>query len=244
MTIPLMSYAPSSQNQRVADFEVPGDEKLMIYRTETADSASNLDKVIWAAYRQIYNEQQLLVSNRQPSLESKLKAGQITVREFMRGLVLSPSFRQYNYEPNNNYRFVKMCIQRLLGRDVYSEKEKLAWSIVLATKGIEGFIDRLLTSKEYQANFGENIVPYQRRRILPQRAYGELPFARMPRYGEDYRIKLENLGYFSGEGYYNQPYLPPKPVLLVGKILAIAGASILVLGTIAVALTAWGLINI
>jgi phycobilisome rod-core linker protein len=38
--------------------------------------------------------------------------------------------------------------------------------------------------------FGENIVPYQRRRILPQREQGELPFERMPRYGTDYRDQL------------------------------------------------------
>lgn len=29
-----------------------------------------------------------------------------------------------------------MCIQRVLGRDVYNDREKLAWSIVLATKGL------------------------------------------------------------------------------------------------------------
>jgi phycobilisome rod-core linker protein len=49
---------------------------------------------------------------------------------------------------NNNYRFVEMCIQRVLGREVYDPKEKLAWSIVLATKGIKGFIDSLLGVSE------------------------------------------------------------------------------------------------
>jgi phycobilisome rod-core linker protein len=54
-----------------------------------------------------------------------------------------------------------MCIQRLLGRDVYNEREKIAWSIVLATKGLKGFIDDLLDSPEYLANFGYDTVPYQ-----------------------------------------------------------------------------------
>ena len=102
----------------------------------------------------------------------------------------------------------------------------------------------MLASEEYQANFGDDIVPCQRRRILPQRARGDLPFKRMPRYGEDYRIKLEKSGYFSGESYDHLTYVPPESVLLAGKILAIAGASILALGTVAVALAAWGLINI
>lgn len=245
MTIPLLDYPPSSQNQRVAGYEVPGDEQSIIYTIETADSGSEKDEVIWAAYRQIFNEQQLLKSNRQTALESQLKSGQINVREFIRGLLLSSSFRDRNYEPNNNYRFVQMCIQRVLGREIYNEKEKLAWSTVLATKGLLGFVDALLNSEEYLSNFGEATVPYQRRRILPQRDLGEIPFARMPRYGADYRTKLEELGYFSEQvGYYGKPYLPPQPVLLVGKVIAIAGALILGLGVLAVALAAWGLISL
>ncbi len=197
MTIPLLSYPLSTQNQRVAGFEVPGEEQPKIYNAETVLSDSEKNEVIWSAYRQIFNEQQLLASNRQLGLESQLKANQITVREFIRGLVLSQTFRERNYEPNNNYRFVQMCVQRVLGRDVYNDQEKLAWSIVLATKGLEGFIDALLGGEEYLNNFGDDIVPYQRRRIIAQRTEGDLPFARMPRYGADYRAKLEELGYFS-----------------------------------------------
>ena len=32
MTIPLLSYPPSAQNQRVANYEVPGEEQPMIDR--------------------------------------------------------------------------------------------------------------------------------------------------------------------------------------------------------------------
>ena len=76
------------------------------------------------------------------------------------------------------------------GRNVYSDREKLTWSIVLATKGLQGFVDELLNSEEYLDNFGDSVVPYQRRRILPQRAKGEVTFAHMARYGTDYRDKL------------------------------------------------------
>ena len=124
----------------------------MIYTTSNIPSASEIEEIIWAAYRQIFNEQQLLAYNRQIALESQLKANQITVKEFIRGLLLSQSFRERNYEPNNNYRFVQMCLQRVLGRDAYSEREKLAWSIVLATEGVEGLVDALLNSEEYQTN--------------------------------------------------------------------------------------------
>ena len=244
MSIPLLEYSPTSQNQRVTSYEVPGEEQPRIYSSENLLSGAEMDKLITAAYRQVFHEQQMLSSNRQRELESQLRMGQITVRDFIQGLVLSEPFRQRNYEVNNNYRFVQMCVQRLLGRDVYQEKEKIAWSIILATSGLQGFINALLDSEEYMNNFGYDIVPYQRRRILPQRVNGELPFERMPRYGEDHRKVLEKLGYFSGQIGSTKPYYPPEPVLLVAKILTITIASILGLLTIAVALAAWGIISL
>ncbi|MFM6157658.1 MAG: phycobilisome rod-core linker polypeptide, partial [Sphaerospermopsis kisseleviana] len=114
MTIPLLTYAPSSQNQRVKSFEIPGDEHPIIYTTEGTPSTEEINQLIWAAYRQIFNEQQILVSNRQLALESQLKNRNITVRDFIRGLLLSETFRLRNYNTNNNYRFVEMCIQRVL----------------------------------------------------------------------------------------------------------------------------------
>jgi phycobilisome rod-core linker protein len=190
MALPLLTYSPSSQNQRVVGYEVPGDEQPRIYTTENILSAGEIETLIHSAYRQIFHEQQMLVCNRQRSLESQLKIGQITVKDFIRGLAVSDSFRRLVYDSNNNYRFVQICIQRILGREVYSDREKIAWSIVLATKGLPGFIDDLLNSQEYSSNFGEDTVPYQRRRILPQRSQGDLPFERMARYGLDYRDKL------------------------------------------------------
>ncbi|NET26985.1 MAG: phycobilisome rod-core linker polypeptide CpcG [Okeania sp. SIO1I7] len=163
----------------------------MIYSAESLPSESGWDELIWAAYRQIYSEHQILKSDRQIFLESQLKNGQITVRDFIRGLVISDPFRRNNYETNSNYRFVELCVQRILGRDVYSEREKIAWSIVVATKGIEGFIDELLNSDEYLDNFGFDTVPYQRRRVIPQRDGGETPFnLKTPRYGFYYRTIL------------------------------------------------------
>jgi phycobilisome rod-core linker protein len=249
MTLPLLTYSPKSQNQRVTNFEIPGDEHPRIFTTEGCPSNLEFDQIIWAAYRQVFNEQQILVSNRQKGLETQLRNRQITVRDFIRGLANSDPFRRRNYEVNNNYRFVQLCIQRFLGRDVYNEREKIAWSIVLATKGLKGFIDDLLDSEEYITNFGYDLVPYQRRRILPQRFQGELPFARIPRYGADYRQQLESLGYFKVKpvkAYRWEWQKPPYPVwfYLTGKIITVTGAALLTLGLIAVTLAAWGIISL
>ena len=203
MTIPSLTYTPSSQNQRVSGFEVPGDETPRVYSTDDFLDSSEMDALIQTAYRQVFNEQQCITHHRQIALESQLRTGQITVRSFIRGLVVSDSFRRLNYEVNNNYRFAEMVIQRVLGRSVYNHRETLAWSIVLATKGLNGFIDTLINTEEYLEQFGEHTVPYQQRRILPQRSQGEVTFAHMARYGTDHRDKLPkpNLRALRGPGF-------------------------------------------
>ena len=189
MAIPLLSYRPKSQNVRVAGYEVPGDEQPKIYSTENLLSPSDMDDLIDAAYRQIFFH--AFKWDREINLESQLRNGQLTVRDFIRGLLLSKTFRNSFYEKNSNYRFVEQCVQRVLGRDVYSEREKIAWSIVVATKGIQGFVDQLLNSDEYLENFGYDTVPYQRRRNLPGRETGEIPFnIQSPRYDSYYRAIL------------------------------------------------------
>jgi len=124
-------------------------------------------------------------------LESQLRNGQLTVRDFIRGLLLSNTYRTSFYDKNSNYRFVEHTVQKVLGRAVYNEREKIAWSIVVATKGIQGFVDTLLNSDEYLNSFGYDTVPYQRRRNLPGRELGERPFnITSPRYDAYHRRQL------------------------------------------------------
>ena len=185
----MLGYGPISRNVRVAGYEVGSEEDARIYSSDNLLSAGDMGLLIEAAYRQIYFH--CFAADREVTLESQLRNGQISVRDFIRGLMLSDRFKRSFYDLNSNYRFVEQCVQRALGRDVYSEREKIAWSIVVATKGIKGFVDELLNSDEYLENFGDSIVPYQRRRVLPGRSSGELPFnIKSPRYDAYYRAKL------------------------------------------------------
>ena len=244
MSIPLLTYATNSQNNRVDGFEVPGDEHSRIFTTDNLLGTSDLDTLISAAYRQIFHEQQMLSSHRQRFLESQLRAGQITVRDFIRGLALSDSFRRLVFDHNNNYRFAEICIQRILGRNVYSEREKMAWSIVIATTGIQSFIDDLLNSDEYLDNFGDSSVPYQRRRILPQQTQGEMPFERMARYDKYHLAKLpKQSARFNVPGAARLDYTlwkwqktPPKAAVKVGQGIICAGVATIGLIALAVLL--------
>ena len=189
MAIPLLSYRLAAQNQRVDGFEVPGDDQAIIFSMENLLADSEFEALIEAAYRQIFFH--AFKSDREPFLESQLRNGQITVRDFIRGLLLSDTFKRTFYGFNSNYRFIEQCIQRVLGRDVYSEREKMAWAVIVGSKGIEGFVDELLNSDEYLDAFGFATVPYQRSRCLPGRSLGAVPFnVRSPRYDAYYRMKL------------------------------------------------------
>nr|QCI06161.1 gbilisome rod-core linker polypeptide [Dicranema revolutum] len=193
MSIPILNYAFSTQNQRVDGFEYyPGEEQPKIYTTENLPTAYEMDEIIWAAYRQIFSEHQILMSNRDPFLESQLRFNQIRMKDFIKALFLSQSFRDLNYNVNNNYRFVEMSIQRVLGRDVYNEREKLAFAVIIGSRGLKAFIDILLNSYEYAENFGDNTVPYQRRRVIYQRSKGEIPFnLKTPRIGKQFLMNQQ-----------------------------------------------------
>jgi len=180
--IPLLAYKPSSQNHRVPGYEVGNDDTPTIYRSEDFTDSSSKAELIWAAYRQIFSEHVILDSNRQTFLESQLNNSMISVRDFLSGLGKSETFYRLVVESNSNYRIVEICLKRFLGRSPYNEQEKIAWSIAIAQTGIGGFVDALLDSEEYLQNFGENTVPFQRRRMK------ERPFNLVtPRYNDYWR---------------------------------------------------------
>lgn len=194
MSIPLLEYKPSSQNQRVAGYEVPNEDTPWIYRLEDCQSNDEIQELIWAAYRQVFSEHETLKFYRQAQLESQLKNRAINVRDFVRGLAKSEGFRRLVVETNTNYRLVEICLKRLLGRAPYNKDEEIAWSIKVATLGWGGFVDALVDSDEYQQNFGDTTVPYQRRR------FKDRPFNLVtPRYGQEWGDKLERERYKTGD---------------------------------------------
>jgi phycobilisome rod-core linker protein len=184
MALPLLNYKPTTQNHRVSSFGTAdqNENTPYIYRLEDVSSYTDIKNIIWAAYRQVFSEHEILKFNRQITLESQLKNGSLSVRDFIRGLVKSEAFYRLVVSVNNNYRLVDIVLKRVLGRSSYNKEEQIAWSIVIGTKGFGGFVDALIDSEEYTKNFGETIVPYQRKRLEGR------PFNLVtPRYGEDFQ---------------------------------------------------------
>ena len=193
MALPLLKYKPTTQNFRVRSFgpRDPANEyenTPYIYRIE--DFPTSIEPLLRAAYCQVFSEEETLQFNRQKKLEAQLQERVITVRDFIRGLAKSDRFYELVVSTNNNYRLVDVCFKRLLGRTPYNEGEIIAWSVKTSTLGFHGFIDAIIGSEEYTQAFGDNIVPYQRKRMRGR------PFIlETPRYGkEHYEKELAETG--------------------------------------------------
>ncbi len=85
MPIPILKYSLSTQNQRVDGFETnPGEEQPKIYTTDNLPTAFEMDEIIWACYRQIFSEHQILSVTRDPFIESQLRFNQIKSQRLYR----------------------------------------------------------------------------------------------------------------------------------------------------------------
>ena len=131
MAIPLLGYPLSTQNGRVSN--LAGDNSTVqsqLYPSSAAGDDTNrsdMDAVIEQAYRQVFFH--AMRSDREPFLESQLRSGNITVRDFIRGLLLSERFQQGYYQCSSNYRMVDQVVGRVLGRPTHGDAERRAWSL-------------------------------------------------------------------------------------------------------------------
>ncbi|MFM8659794.1 MAG: phycobilisome rod-core linker polypeptide [Cyanobium sp.] len=186
MALPLLKYAPTTKNSRVNPLRVGSDEDPKAMSMDKAMDRENQKFVIEAAYRQIFFH--AFKVDRDRSLESQLRNGQITVRDFIRSLCLSDTFNRSFYNLNSNYRVVRHLVEKLLGRTTHGKSEEIAWSAVLMTRGVRGMVDDILDSQEYLEAFGYETVPYHRNRVVGSRDLGETPFnITSPRYDAYYR---------------------------------------------------------
>lgn len=224
MSLPLLATKPLTNNARVSNFQLAGEE--MTRQSTTAVLQRDrvaADALIEQAYRQIYFH--AFKVDRDPVLESQLRSNQISTRDFVRQLLLSEKFQRDFYRCNSNYRVVEQVVGRVLGRPVHGQAEQIAWSIVIASEGLVGLVDALLNSPEYLENFGENLVPFQRSRVLAGQAVGTMPFNQQaPRYNEYWRNAMARRApagsspWVANSGWARPHWLANQPTPAVQKI--------------------------
>lgn len=118
--------------------------------------------VIQAVYRQLLGNDYLMASERLIVPESLLRDGKITVREFVRQVAKSELYKAKFFYNNFHSRVTELNYKHLLGRAPYDQAEISDHLDLYESKGYDADIDSYIDSPEYQAYFGENIVPYYR----------------------------------------------------------------------------------
>jgi len=126
-------------------------------------STSEKQEVVKAAYRQIFERDITRAYSQSVSyLESQVKNGDISMKEFVRRLCLSSLYRQQFYEPFVNSRVVELAFRHILGRGLSSQEEFQKYFSVVSDGGLAGLVGALVDSQEYADYFGEETVPYLR----------------------------------------------------------------------------------
>jgi phycobilisome core-membrane linker protein len=138
-------------------------ERRPKYAMKPGLSASEKNEVVKAAYRQIFERDiKRAYSLEISDLESKVKNGDITMKEFVRRLAKSPIYRKNFFEPYINSRALELAFRHILGRGPSSREEVQKYFSVVSSGGLAALVDALVDSREYGDYFGEETVPYLR----------------------------------------------------------------------------------
>ncbi|MBD2119612.1 phycobilisome rod-core linker polypeptide [Trichocoleus sp. FACHB-262] len=138
-------------------------ERRPKYAMKPGLSASEKQEIVKAAYRQVFERDitraySLSISD----LESKVKNGDISMREFVRRLGKSPLYRKNFFEPYINSRALELAFRHFLGRGPSSREEVQNYFSIVSKGGLSALVDALVDSQEYSDYFGEETVPYLR----------------------------------------------------------------------------------
>nr|QCI08977.1 gbilisome linker polypeptide [Inkyuleea mariana] len=132
-----------------------------VMKTSLSTEEKNL--VIKACYRQVFERDISKAYHFEfTDLESQVKNGTLSIKEFIRSLGKSSIYRKQFYEPFVNSRVLELAFRHFLGRGLSSIEEFKKYFSVLSDRGLDGLIDSLLNSIEYADYFAEETVPYLR----------------------------------------------------------------------------------
>ncbi len=126
-------------------------------------SSSEKNEIVRAAYRQVFERditKAYSLSN--STLETKVKGGEISMKEFIRRLGKSPLYRKLFFDPFINSRALELAFRHFLGRGPSSREEVQKYFSIVSAGGLSALVDALVDSREYSDYFGEETVPYLR----------------------------------------------------------------------------------
>ncbi len=138
-------------------------ERRPKYAMKPGLSRLEKEEAIRAAYRQVFERDITRAYSQSISdLESKVRNGEISMKEFIRRLAKSPLYRKQFFEPFINSRALELAFRHILGRGPSSREEVQKYFSIVSEGGLSKLVDALIDSQEYADYFGEETVPYIR----------------------------------------------------------------------------------
>ena len=123
-------------------------------------SSEDKQSIIRAVYRHVLGNPHVMESERLVSAESQFCDGSLSVRDFVRAVGKSDFYRSRYFECCAPYRFVELNFMHFLGRAPENQAELSEHIRRCVEEGYDAEIDSYIDSDEYQARFGENVVPF------------------------------------------------------------------------------------
>lgn len=155
--------SPDQQGLQLPQIYFNAAERRPKYAMKPGLSPSEKNEVVKAAYRQVFERDiKRAYSLEISDLESKVKNGDISMKEFIRRLAKSPLYRKNFFEPYINSRALELAFRHILGRGPSSREEVQKYFSIVSSGGLAALVDTLVDSQEYSDYFGEETVPYLR----------------------------------------------------------------------------------
>lgn len=144
-------------------------EQSKVFKLTNLQDQVAFKNLVMAAYRQVFERdiEPYVAKEQFTNLESKLRNGEITVREFITALGCSELYIKEFYTPFPNTKVIELGTKHFLGRAPLNQREIQKYNQILAAQGIRAFINGMVNSMEYLQVFGEDTVPYRRFPTLP-----------------------------------------------------------------------------
>jgi phycobilisome core-membrane linker protein len=158
-------------------------EQTKVFKLTNLSEKANIEVIIGAAYRQVFERDiaPYVAEKEFVQLESRLRNGEITLREFVQSLGSSKLYLKEFYTPYPNTKVIELGTKHFLGRAPLDQLEIRKYNQILSTQGLKAFINAMVETPEYAQAFGEDVVPYNRYLTLPaanfpntQRLYNKL----------------------------------------------------------------------
>lgn len=137
-------------------------DTLIYWPTPTISGVEDKDQICYSVWKQVFGNAYVMESERDECyvVESSYRAGDIPLREFVRGLALSETYKRRFFECCGPYRSIELNFKHILGRGPNSQQEFSKHLQVMVNEGYAAQINLLIDSLEYDELFGNDYVPY------------------------------------------------------------------------------------